>query len=100
MAGLANCWKVAHTLWGTGEIIYHTLFGLTAVLWAILLSGYAAKWIFCRVEARAEAGHPIGCCFIGLVIPPLLTRGGSRDYAAAMSRCFGVMPPRPIFGRS
>lgn len=67
MAGLANCWKVAHTLWGTGEVIYHTLFGLTAVLWAILLSGYAAKWIFCRVEARAEAGHPIGCCFIGLI---------------------------------
>ena len=34
------------------------------------------------------------------VIPPLLTRGGSRDYAAAKSRCFGVMPPMPMFGRS
>jgi len=34
------------------------------------------------------------------VIPPLLTRGRSRDYAAAMSRCFGVTPPRPMLGRS
>jgi Na+-driven multidrug efflux pump len=34
------------------------------------------------------------------VIPPLLTRGGSRDYAAAASRCFGVKPPRPMLGLS
>ena len=34
------------------------------------------------------------------VIPPLLTRDRSRDYAAAMSLCFGVIPPRPMLGRS
>jgi hypothetical protein len=34
------------------------------------------------------------------VIPPLLTRVRSRDYATAMSRCFCVMPPRPMLGRS
>ncbi|WP_425325518.1 methyl-accepting chemotaxis protein [Paraburkholderia sacchari] len=34
------------------------------------------------------------------VIPPLLTRFRSRGYAAAISRCFGVTPPRPMLGRS
>lgn len=34
------------------------------------------------------------------VIPPLLTRVRSRVYAAAMSRCFGVIPPKPMLGRS
>lgn len=34
------------------------------------------------------------------VIPPLLTRFRSRGYAAAISRCLGVTPPRPMLGRS
>ena len=35
-----------------------------------------------------------------LVIPPFLRSGKSRGYAAKANFCFGVMPPRPMWGRS
>ena len=34
------------------------------------------------------------------VIPPFLTGGIRRTYAAIFSFCAGVMPPMPMFGRS
>lgn len=34
------------------------------------------------------------------VIPPFLTLTRSRGHAARASFCFGVMPPKPILGRS
>ena len=34
------------------------------------------------------------------VIPPFLTVGKGRNYAAMASRCFGVNPPSAMFGRS
>nr|QGY72937.1 dihydropyrimidinase [Mycetohabitans sp.] len=35
-----------------------------------------------------------------VVISPLSTGFRSRNYAAMASRCFGVKPPRAMFGRS
>ena len=34
------------------------------------------------------------------VIPPFLTVFKSRGYAESASFCFGVIPPRAMFGRS
>jgi hypothetical protein len=34
------------------------------------------------------------------VIPPFLMGLRSRRYAAMASRCFGVIPPKTMFGRS
>ncbi len=34
------------------------------------------------------------------VIIPFLTGIGSRVYAAMANRCFGVIPPKAMFGRS
>ena len=34
------------------------------------------------------------------VIPPFLRSGKSRGYAAKANFCFGVIPPRPMWGRS
>jgi hypothetical protein len=35
-----------------------------------------------------------------MVIPPFLVGLRSRRYAAMASRCFGVIPPKAMFGRS
>lgn len=36
----------------------------------------------------------------GRVIPPFLAAAKSRGYAAMVSFCCGVIPPKAIFGRS
>jgi hypothetical protein len=36
----------------------------------------------------------------GRVILPFLTEIGSRVHAAMANRCFGVIPPKAMFGRS
>jgi tellurite resistance protein len=67
MAGLSNCWRFAHVVWGTNALIGEALSALTAMLWAALLAGYAMKWLRDRDEAIREFEHPVQCCFIGLV---------------------------------
>ena len=67
MAGLSNCWRVAHTLCGVGTDISDILFAVTTLIWAVLVLAFAAKWLTHRDEALAEARHPVACCFIGLI---------------------------------
>ncbi|CAG9166383.1 dicarboxylate transporter/tellurite-resistance protein TehA [Cupriavidus pampae] len=67
MSGLANCWKLAHTLWGASLVVHDVLFAVTTLIWAVLVLSFAAKWIWQRDEALAEARHPVACCFIGLI---------------------------------
>jgi len=38
-----------------------------AIVWALMLGLYAAKWIYAREEALQELEHPIQCCFVGLI---------------------------------
>lgn len=82
-------------LWPTLGANWHPIYWPAWTLqYEILFYVIAALFMaFSRSSARVP-------CAVLLVIPPLLTRVRSRDYAAAMRRCFGVMPPRPIFGRS
>lgn len=67
MAGLSNCWRFAHVVWGVDARIGEALFTLTALLWLVLLVGYATKWMRDHDDAMTEFEHPIHCCFIGLV---------------------------------
>jgi bifunctional ADP-heptose synthase (sugar kinase/adenylyltransferase) len=47
--------------------------------------------------AGIVAAHEAG---LGAVILPFLTEIGSRVHAAMANRCFGVIPPKAMFGRS
>lgn len=67
MAGLGNCWRVAHTLWGANPVVSDVIFAVTTVIWGILVLAFASKWLTHRAEAMAEARHPVACCFIGLI---------------------------------
>jgi tellurite resistance protein len=67
MAGLSNCWRFAHVVWGVDARIGEALSALTAMLWLALLAGYAMKWLRDRDEAVSEFEHPVQCCFIGVV---------------------------------
>jgi tellurite resistance protein len=40
---------------------------LAVAVWFVLLLLYVSKWLWAREDALAEFGHPVLCCFIGLV---------------------------------
>ncbi|WP_061958266.1 dicarboxylate transporter/tellurite-resistance protein TehA [Cupriavidus pauculus] len=85
MAGLSNCWRVAHALWGVGTDISDILFAVTTLIWAVLVLAFAAKWLTHRDEALAEARHPVACCFIGLVpVATLLVAVWLHGFAEAL----------------
>lgn len=66
LGGLANGWRVAAATWdgprGPGELI----FAVAAATWLAAAGLYGWKWIAAPDLARAEAHHPVQCCFIGL----------------------------------
>jgi tellurite resistance protein len=67
LVGLGNCWRTAARLWGAPGSIGETIMLIATTVWALLLLGYAGKWIWARSAALAEFRHPVQCCFIGLV---------------------------------
>jgi tellurite resistance protein len=67
LVGLGGCWRLAARLWGLPTHIGEGLMLLATAVWAVLLILYVAKWIWLRPDALAEFGHPVLCCFIGLV---------------------------------
>jgi dolichol-phosphate mannosyltransferase len=75
---------------------------------------FADQWEFMvglvKIRFR-NSGEFVRYCLVGIsgilvnlgvymVIPPFLAGLRSRRYAAMASRCFGVMPPKAMFGRS
>lgn len=82
LAGLGACWRLAHRLWGLPGLVGEVILGLASLVWAILLMLYIAKWIASRAEARAELGHPVQCCFIGLIgVATMLIGNAALPYA-------------------
>lgn len=67
MAGLGGAWRLAARVWGLPALVGEILMAIAAVVWAVLLILYAAKWISARAEAQSELEHPVQCCFIGLI---------------------------------
>lgn len=66
LAGLSTAWRAAHGAWQLPAAIGQALFFVAAVAWAAIVSLYALKWSWSPAAARAEAAHPVQCCFIGL----------------------------------
>ncbi|VVE65151.1 C4-dicarboxylate ABC transporter [Pandoraea captiosa] len=85
MAGLSNCWRIAHTLWGIRATVSDVLFAVTTFIWAVLVLSFVAKWLAHRDEALAEARHPVACCFIGLIpVATLLVAVWLHGFAPAI----------------
>ena len=49
---------------------------------------------------KADLAHHLALEIRAGVIPPFLVGLRSRHHAAMASRCFGVIPPKAMFGRS
>lgn len=65
--GLAGAWRQAGATWHISEVPAEALELLTLFVWSLLMTLFVAKWVFERGEAKAEAKHPVQCCFVGLV---------------------------------
>jgi len=82
LAGLAYCWRAAHRIWQFPEIVGESLMLIAALVWAVLMLLYAAKWIVKPDSALKELSDPIQCCYIGLVgVTTLLMAGGVLPYS-------------------
>lgn len=67
LAGLGGAWRVAHRVWQLPAMVGEALMLLAALVWLGLLVLYVGKWIYARAHAITELGHPIQCCFVGLI---------------------------------
>ena len=67
LVGLGSCWRVAGKIWHLPAWVGEGIMLLAVVLWFVLLLLYISKWVWARKEALDEFGHPVFCCFIGLV---------------------------------
>jgi tellurite resistance protein len=82
VADLGLGWRVAARVWGLPPLIGETLLAIAALIWALLLLLYVAKWALYRDAALQEAAHPVLCCFIGLIpIGGLLIALGLLPYS-------------------
>jgi tellurite resistance protein len=86
VAGLGFDWRSAHRAWGLPSAIGETILAVAAIIWAILLVLYAAKCVFARDVALVELGHPVQCCFFGLIgVATLLIAGAALPYSRAVA---------------
>jgi tellurite resistance protein len=67
VSGLATAWRAAHRIWGLPAIVGEVLAFAAIFVWAVLIVLYGLKWLAAREDAISELGHPVQCCFIGLV---------------------------------
>jgi tellurite resistance protein len=67
LAGLGGAWRHAARVWGLPSLVGEALMLIAAIVWALVLALYAAKWIVARETALKEIDHPIQCCFVGLI---------------------------------
>jgi tellurite resistance protein len=67
LSGLATAWRAAHRVWGLPDVVGEVLAFAAIFVWAVLIVLYGLKWLVAREDAIGELGHPVQCCFIGLV---------------------------------
>jgi tellurite resistance protein len=67
LSGLATGWRGAHRVWGLPATVGEVLAFAAIFVWAVLIVLYGLKWLAAREDAISEFGHPVQCCFIGLV---------------------------------
>ncbi len=67
LAGLGSVWRTAARVWGLPMQVGEAVMMLATACWMLLVVLFVAKWIVAPAEARAELGHPILCCYVGLL---------------------------------
>jgi tellurite resistance protein len=81
LAGLSGAWRSAHAAWRLPAAVGDALFVLATGAWAVIAVLYTMKWIQSPATARAEAEHPVQCCFIGLAgVSTLLVAQGALPH--------------------
>jgi tellurite resistance protein len=86
LTGLGSTWRRAHQVWDFSPIVAELVFAIAGTIWAYLLLGYVAKWIWSRDAALNEARDPVQCCFIGLVgVATMLIAGGALPYSRGVA---------------
>lgn len=82
LAGLGGIWRSAARLWGMPPVIGEIVMLAAALVWLAVAVLYGAKWLRAADAARAEAGHPVQCCFIGLAgLATMLVGLGALPYS-------------------
>lgn len=86
ISGLANDWRAAHKLWHLPAWPGEAIAALAVAVWSVCVALYAAKWVWRRQEALAEARHPVQCCFIALVpVSTMLVALAVQPYGHALA---------------
>lgn len=89
LAGLSNAWRAAHVTWHLPASVGEGLFFLAGAAWIAIASLYTLKWIQAPEVARAEAEHPVQCCFIGLAgVSTLLIAQGALAFSRTLAIAF------------
>ena len=82
LAGLGGSWRAARQVWGLPTWIGEVLMLAGALVWAVLLALYVAKWALAREDALREVADPVQCCFIGLAgVTTLLIAVAAAPYS-------------------
>jgi len=92
LIGWGNSWRAAHHAWGLPAVIGETVTLAGCVVWAVVVVLFAAKWLAAIEIARAEAQHPVQCCFIGLAgVASMLVAIAQQRYLGAASLAVFVL---------
>lgn len=92
VAGWGGAWRVAHRVWALPAMIGESLLLFAALIWLTLLTLYTAKWIVARPAAITELGHPVQCCFVGLIgVTTMLIAAAALPYSRATADVLFVL---------
>jgi tellurite resistance protein len=92
LAGLGNCWRVAHRVWQLPEWVGESLLAAATLTWAVLVVVHARQWLTRRAEAAAELKHPIQGCYVALWgVSTLLVAGGLFPYSRPLAEILFVL---------
>jgi tellurite resistance protein len=59
---------------------------IAALVWAVLLLLYIAKWTHARSHALEETRHPVQCCFVGLIgVATMLIAGAALPHSRRLA---------------
>jgi tellurite resistance protein len=91
LVGLGRCWREAAGIWHAPAIVGESVMATAAAVWALLVLQYIAKWIWRRADAVREVGHPVQCCFVGLLpVSTMLLSLAALPYSYLVAAGLGV----------
>ncbi|GAA5175486.1 dicarboxylate transporter/tellurite-resistance protein TehA [Niveibacterium umoris] len=86
LSGLGQAWRLAHRLWGVPESLGEGVLLLAALVWAVLLLGYAIQAVREPSRVAAEFTHPVqGSTPALLGVATLLMVLAARPYSLGLA---------------